>query len=171
MWRRVFAMNASQRRQRRRKRRGAGAALARERRACTLRTPAASDVTAHGRGKRTRTGEQTDRRWEGGKWRRCFCGWAASLSSDRSAKTVTPRGGARSTPGGARRGRAGCAARALERGVALWAGRGRNKKSKRTTHDEGGASANRGSAKPRFTPLPHDRAFDMIDAYADVHPR
>lgn len=31
---------------------GAGAALARERRARTIRTPAASDVTAQGRGKR-----------------------------------------------------------------------------------------------------------------------
>jgi hypothetical protein len=90
---------------------GAGAALARERRACTTRTPAASDVTAHGRGKRAPALNEPDRRWEGGKWRRRFCGWAAPVSSDSPAKTVgpychpktgPPRGGPRSTPGGSR---------------------------------------------------------------------
>src|SRR5437763_1876082 len=41
--------------------RGAGAALARDEGAGTQQTPAGSDVTADGRGKRTGTGEQTHR--------------------------------------------------------------------------------------------------------------
>jgi hypothetical protein len=101
---------------------GAGAAFAREERAHTIRAPAASDVTAHGPGETCGRDEENHRRWEGGKWRRRFCGWAAPLSSDRSAKTVTPRGGPRSTPGGSSGGRARWAARPTERSLACWGG-------------------------------------------------
>jgi len=49
--------------------RGAGAALARQGRTCTRQTPAASDVTAHGRWKRTGRSARTyvnGRAWSGG---------------------------------------------------------------------------------------------------------
>lgn len=76
---------------------GAGAAVACEERACTIRTPAASDVTAHGWRKRaTATSEPTG---DG----RVGSGGAVFAAEPRrfhpiALQTVTPRGGAHLRP-------------------------------------------------------------------------
>jgi hypothetical protein len=114
--------------------------------------------------------KRTHRRWKGGKWRRRFCGRAASLSPHRSAKTVTPRGGAHlrvvdRAEGAQVAPRVRCKVQPRD-GWAV----GETKKNERTSHGECDSNANRGSAELRRRRNERFRGLGGHRARARIHP-